>query len=328
MADPHLTLAIASSALFDLAASDAVYRAQGIEAYRRHQREREDEVLPAGVAFPFIRRLLAINRISPAAPVVEVVLISRNDSDTGLRVRNSLDHHGLAIRRSVFTGGRPPYHHIDVFEASLFLSANQRDVEEAIRLGYPAGRVLGGAGADDEGDELRLAFDFDGVLADDESERIFQERGLAGFHANERALSLTALSPGPLKGLLAQIASLQQLEVERAAGDPAYRPLIRTAIITARSGPGYRRVISSLRAWGIRVDESFFIGDMPKDKVIRTFRPHLFFDDKLDNALLAASLVPAVHVPFGITNLAATARAEGPAAAGGQPAPGDGASGP
>jgi len=308
MAAPRLTLAIASSALFDLADSDAVYRAQGIEAYRRYQREREDEVLPTGVAFPFIRRLLAINRIAPAAPVVEVVLISRNDPDTGVRVHNSLDHYRLTVERSVFTGGRPPYHYIDDFGASLFLSANQRDVEEAIHLGYPAGRVLGGAEADDQGDELRLAFDFDGVLADDESERIFQERGLAGFRANERALSLTALSPGPLKGLLAQIASLQELEAERAQQDPAYRRLIRTAIITARSGPGYRRVISSLRAWGIRVDESFFIGDMPKDKVIRTFRPHLFFDDKLDNALLAASLVPAVHVPFGITNRDGAAR--------------------
>lgn len=324
MAAPHLTLAIASSALFDLADSDAVYRAQGIAAYRRHQREREEEVLPTGVAFPFIRRLLKVNRIAPGAPVVEVVLISRNDPDTGVRVHNSLDHYQLAVERSVFTGGRPPYHYIDDFGASLFLSANQRDVEEAIHLGYPAGRVLGGAGADDGGDELRLAFDFDGVLADDESERIFQERGLAGFRANERALSLTALSPGPLKNLLTQIASLQELEAARQASDPAYRALIRTAIITARSGPGYRRVISSLRAWGIRVDESFFIGDMPKDKVIRTFRPHLFFDDKLDNALLAASLVPAVHVPFGITNHADGARPAEQRGNGREAAPGAG----
>lgn len=302
MAAPHLTVAIASSALFALGDSDAVYRAQGIEAYRRFQAEREGDVLPAGVAFPFIRRLLAINRISPEAPVVEVVLISRNDPDTGVRVHNSLEHHQLAIERSVFTGGRPPYRYIDDFGAALFLSANQSDVEEAIQLGYPAGRVLGGAEPDDDGDELRLAFDFDGVLADDASERVFKERGLAGFRANERELALTALNPGPLQGLLAQLAGLQQSEAARMREDPAYRALIRTAIITARSGPGYRRVIASLRAWGIRVDESFFIGDMPKDKVIRTFRPHLFFDDKLDNALLAASHAPAVHVPFGITN--------------------------
>jgi 5'-nucleotidase len=304
MAAPHLTLAIASSALFDLSEADAVYRAEGIEAYRRYQRSREDEILPVGVAFPFIRRLLTINRIAPDTPLVEVVLISRNDPDTGVRVHNSLDHYKLHVERSVFTGGRPPYHYIDDFAASLFLSANQGDVEEAIRLGYPAGRVLGGAGADDDGDELRLAFDFDGVLADDASERIYQEQGLAGFRANERDHALTALSPGPLKGLLTQIAQLQDLEAARSLKDPGYKPLIRTSIITARSGAGYRRVISSLRAWGIRVDESCFIGDMPKDRVIRKFRPHLFFDDKLDNALLAANHVPSAHVPFGISNRA------------------------
>ncbi len=315
MTAPHLTVAIASSALFDLADSDAVYRAQGIEAYRRFQAAREGEVLPPGVAFPFVRRLLALNRGAASEPVVEVVLISRNDPDTGVRVHNSLEHYRLAVERAVFTGGRPPYRYIDDFGASLFLSANQSDVEEAIRLGYPAGRVLGGAESDDDGDELRLAFDFDGVLADDESEIVFKEQGLAGFRANERERASHALNPGPLQALLAQLALLQQLEAARVQRDGAYRTLLRTAIITARSGPGYRRVIASLRAWGIRVDESFFLGDMPKDRVIRTFRPHLFFDDKLDNALLAASHAPAVHVPFGITNRAAPPAAGGPGAA-------------
>jgi 5'-nucleotidase len=231
-----------------------------------------------------------------------VVLISRNDPDTGLRVRNSLDHHGLAITRAVFTGGRPPYHHIEVFEASLFLSANQTDVAEAIALGYPAGMVMPGQVDDDGEEELRLGFDFDGVLADDAGERFYKEQGLARFHANERDNASLALSPGPLQRLLTQVAAVQAAERARQALDPSHRPLIRTAIITARSAPADRRVIASLREWGVTVDEAFFIGDLPKDKVLRKFRPHLFFDDKPDNARLAAGSAPTVHVPFGITN--------------------------
>jgi 5'-nucleotidase len=301
---PHLTIAVASSALFDLNAADAVFRGDGVDAYRRYQREHEREPLDPGVAFPFIRRLLAVNRADPDHPLVEVVLISRNDSDTGLRVRNSLDHHGLAIRRSVFTGGRAPYRHIDVFEASLFLSAHQLDVEEAIRLGYPAGLVVPSALVDDQGEELRIAFDFDGVIAGDEGERFYKEHGLAGFHANEQARAHLPLSPGPMQRLLAQIAGIQAHEAARQASDPGYRPLIRTAIITARSAPADRRVVMTLREWGVQVDETYFIGDMPKDRVLRQFLPHLFFDDKPENARLAASVVPSVHVPFGVVNRA------------------------
>jgi 5'-nucleotidase len=320
----RLTIAISSSALFDLSAADAVFRGKGVAEYRRYQRGHESEPLAPGVAFPFIRRLLAVNRADPANPLVEVVLISRNDSDTGLRVRNSLDHHGLAIRRSVFTGGRPPYHHIDVFEASLFLSANQGDVEEAIRLGYPAGLVVPSALVDDAGEELRIAFDFDGVIAGDEGERVFKEQGLAGFHANERTHAQIPLSPGPLQRLLAQIAGIQASEAARQHSDPAYRPLIRTAIITARSAPADRRVVMTLREWGVQVDETYFIGDMPKDRVLRQFLPHLFFDDKPENARLAAGVVPSVHVPFGISNIAAAIRddaAGGPTGAAGPARP-------
>ncbi len=302
MTAPHLTIAVASSAVFDLGAADAIFREQGREAYRAYQREHEREVLAPGIAFPFIRRLLTVNRSDPAHPLVEVVLISRNDPDTGLRVRNSLDHHGLAISRTVFTGGRPPYHHIDLFEASLFLSANAEDVVDAIALGYPAGMVMPGLVTDDDGEELRLGFDFDGVLADDAGERFYKEQGLARFHAHERDNAALPLSPGPLQRLLTQVAAVQAAERERQAADPTHIPLIRTAIITARSAPADRRVIASLREWGVNVDEAFFIGDLPKDRAMRTFRPHLFFDDKPENARLTAGTAPTVHVPFGVTN--------------------------
>jgi 5'-nucleotidase len=155
---------------------------------------------------------------------------------------------------------------------------------------------------DDEDDELRLGFDFDGVLADDAGERFYKEQGLARFHANEREQAHLSLAPGPLQRLLRQIAAVQAAERQRQSQQADFRPVIRTAIITARSAPADRRVIASLRAWDITVDESFFIGDLPKDRVLKKFRPHLFFDDKPANAILAAGAAPTVHVPFGVTN--------------------------
>ena len=281
-----LVIAVASSALFDLIESDSVFQAAGKEAYRLHQREREDMPLAPGVAMPFVKRLL-----DAGGSAVEVVLLSRNDPDTGLRVRRSIDHHGLPIKRLGFTGGREPYPYLEAFEASLFLSANRPDVEAAIAQGWAAGVVTPSPTLDDGGDELRIAFDFDGVLADDGSERLYKEQGLAAYHATEAANAEQALTPGPLHRFLLSLAKVQKSTTR-----------IRTAIITARSAPADRRVLTSLRAWGVTVDESFFVGDLPKDRIIKLFKPHLFFDDKRANADLGATAAPSVHVPFGILN--------------------------
>jgi len=285
-AAPDLVIAVASSALFDLTDGDAVFREAGAEAYRRHQREHELTPPPPGVAMPFVRRLL-----EAGGDAVEVVLLSRNDPDTGLRVRHAIDHHGLPIRRLAFTGGREPYPYLEAFEASLFLSANRDDVEAAIARGWAAGVVTPSSAIDDDGTELRIAFDFDGVLADDGSERLFKEQGLAAYHRIEAANHDQALTPGPLHRFLLSLAKVQRTTTR-----------IRTAIITARSAPADRRVITSLRAWGVTVDESFFVGDLPKDRIIKLFRPHLFFDDKRANADLGATAAPSVHVPFGVLN--------------------------
>ena len=285
-AAPDLVIAVASSALFDLAESDGIFTTLGKDAYRLHQREHEAVPPPPGVAMPFIKRLLAAG-----GAAVEVVLLSRNDPDTGLRVRRAIDHHGLPIRRLAFTGGREPYPYLEAFDASLFLSANRGDVEATIARGLAAGVVTPSNALDDDGQELRIAFDFDGVLADDGSERLYKEHGLAEYHRTEAANAEQALTPGPLHRFLVSLAAVQR-----------HSPHIRTAIITARSAPADRRVLTSLRAWGVTVDESFFVGDMPKDRILKLFKPHLFFDDKRANADLGSTAAPSVHVPFGVLN--------------------------
>lgn len=299
---PLLTLAIASSALFDLGEGDALFRAQGPTAYRAWVRAHEDQPLPPGVAFPFVRRLLGLNR-AMGSELVEVVLISRNDADTGVRVRNAIEHHRLPILRTAFTGGRDPWPYIAAFGACLFLSADPANVAAALAAGIPAGTVLPSA-ANDQGDdpELRLAFDFDGVLAGDASERTYREQGLEAYRAAERELAAEPLPQGPLQPLLGRLVALQEREAALRAADTGYRPVLRTAIVTARTAPADRRVTATLRAWGLRVDESFFVGDLPKDRILAVWRPHLFFDDKRANADLAAGAGPSVHVPFGILN--------------------------
>lgn len=293
---PNLVVAIASSALFDLDEADAVFRSAGTAAYRAFQREHEQQPLAPGAAFPFIRRLLALNR-GLVRPAVEVALISHNDPDTGMRVRLSCEHHHLPMGRMAFTGGRPPWPYLQAFGTHLFLTRNRDDVVAAIQAGSAAGEILGTACVDDAGDELRVAFDFDGVIADDASERIYKTQGLQAFYANEAALAASPAAPGPMARLLQAMSAVQQ----RLAGNQA-GPALRTAIVTARSWPADRRVVTTLRSWGIMVDEAFFLGDSPKEPVLAQFGPHIFFDDRRANADRARLAGPSVHVPFGILN--------------------------
>lgn len=294
-----LVVAVASSALFDLGEADQVYRERGEAAYRRYQREHEDDVLAPGVAFAFIKRLLSFNLSEDDSPV-EVILLSRNDPDTGLRVFNSIEAHGLDITRAAFLNGGAPFRYIPGFNASLFLSANASDVEEAIMAGYPAGLVLDSVMNDDTDDvELRVAFDFDGVLADDAAEQVFQARGIRAFHQSETEQAHTPHQAGPLQELFVKIARLQELEKTRAESTPAYESRLKVAIITSRNAPAHKRVVTSLRAWGITVDQTFFLGGMDKSRILEIFRPHIFFDDQKLHLDGAAAVAPCVHVPVG-----------------------------
>jgi 5'-nucleotidase len=300
--DDKLVIAIASSALFDLSESDCVYRERGVEEYRRFQREHEKEVLPSGVAFPLIRRLLRLNGTTEAERVVEVILLSRNDPDTGLRVFNSIQHHRLGITRAAFVSGRDPFRYIEAFNAALFLSANPDDVRKAVMEGAPAGRVFPTEFVDDADSELRIAFDFDGVIADDSAETVFKQGDLEAFLRSEQEQASVPHPLGPLHRFFVAVAKLQARERVRKKTEPNYVPRVRIAIVTARNAPAHERVVTSLREWGIEVDESFFLGGIDKARVLKVFRPHVFFDDQLSHIEGAARIAPSVHVPFGIAN--------------------------
>ncbi len=298
-----LTIAISSRAVFALDDANQVWQNEGIEAYREHQRLYEEQPLAPGPAFGFVKRLLQLNGIRPGQPLVEVVLLSRNDPDTGLRAFNSIEHHGLPITRAAFLSGSSPYRYLKPFDASLFLSMNADDVSEAIAEGYPAGLVLPTTLADDGDDhELRIAFDFDGVIADDASEAVYKNQGLEAFQLHEQAHATEAMNPGPLKMFFERLATIQAIERELRAADPAYRQRLRTAIITARDAPAHRRCVLTLRQWGIRADQTFFLGGRAKKPILDVFKPHLFFDDQRRHLDAASSGVPCAHIPFGVRN--------------------------
>ncbi len=301
--EEKLVIALASSALFDLTESDRVFRERGLDQYRRYQRENENSPLNPGVAFPLVRRILTLNRPDHDDCPVEVVLLSRNDPDTGLRVFKSIQHHNLPISRAAFVNGGNPFRYMDAFNACLFLSANADDVKKAVQRGLPAGRVFP-TGFRDTGDdmELRIAFDFDGVIADDSAESVFKTGGLTAFQQAERVQASEPMSPGPLGRFFREIARLQKLERQRKAAEPDYTPRLRTAIVTARNAPAHERVVTTLRKWGIEVDEVFFLGGIEKARVLKEFRPHIFFDDQLSHVEAVAEIAPSAHVPFGIAN--------------------------
>lgn len=299
----RLVVGVASSALFDLTESDAYFREHGEAAYATYQDDNVDVPLAPGPAFPFVSRLLQLNDLRAGDPLVEVIVLSRNDASTGLRVMRSIDHHGLTVTRAIFTQGRQPLEYIPAFSMSVFLTQNRADVRAAVAAGHPAGHVLPTNAAYDEEDRgLRIAFDFDAVLATDESERIFQTDGLDGFVANEVAKRDVAHEPGLLSPLLAHLNRLQRLEQERQAVDPTYEPRVRIALVTARAAPAHERAVRSLRSWGVTVNDAFFLGGVEKAKVLEVMRPHLFFDDQDGHLVNALETVAGVHVPYGVAN--------------------------
>jgi 5'-nucleotidase len=298
-----LVIAVASSALFDLTESDSVFREQGEEKYREYQRRHKTVLLNKGVAFPFVRRFLRLNAAYPEHLPVEVVLLSRNDPETGLRVFHSIKEYGLDISRAAFTSGRSPYRYIPAFNVSLFLSANPRDVKRAIDAGYPAGTVMPSTVEDDDNDnELIVAFDFDGVIADDESESIYKSQNLDAFVAHEITKANIPHNPGPLGDLFKKLSFFQKLERSRELEDHHYKRVLRTAIVTARSAPAHERVVTTLREWGINPDETFFLGGMEKHRILETLSPHIFFDDQRSHLKSSAGRIPMVHVPYGVAN--------------------------
>jgi len=301
----RLVIGVASSALFDLTDSHAVFLAEGEDGYRAYQEAHLADPLAPGVAFPFIKRLLSLNDLGEASdPLVEVIVLSHNDPDTGLRVMESIEHHKLPITRAVFMQGRSPYRFIPAFSMSLFLSENEDDVRQAVLAGHPAGRVMGSPAVDDESEDLRIAFDFDSVIASDESERVMKESGesLAAFREHEVQNAALPLEPGPLKDFLAKLNVIQRLEEERRVGGGGYRIRVHVALVTARNAPAHRRAVETLKSWGLRVNDAFFLGGVEKRLVLEVLKPHIFFDDQLGHINGASQVVPSVHVPYGVRN--------------------------
>ena len=291
-----LTVAITARALFDLEKGHALFEREGLAAYAEHQRALEDDMLEPGIAFPLVRKLLSLNAGAPTdAPRVEVVLLSRNSSDTGLRIFNSIERHRLPISRAVFTSGAPTTPYIQPFGAQLFLSANPESVREALREGVAAATILPAKAPAQVHDQLRIAFDGDAVIFGDESERVSQEGGIAAFHAHEADRAHEPLSGGPFRGFLAALHALQ-------AAFPAQDAPIRTALVTARSAPAHKRVILTLREWGVRLDEALFLGGRDKGPFLQAFGADIFFDDSRQNIENARLHVASGHVPHGVSN--------------------------
>ncbi|HVR81864.1 MAG TPA: 5'-nucleotidase [Luteimonas sp.] len=302
-----LIVAISSRALFDLEDSHALFERDGIAAYSAFQRAHEDDLLAPGIAFPLVRKLLALNEGAPVgadgepAPRVEVILLSRNSSDTGLRIFNSIEHHGLAIRRAAFSDGAPPYPYIRPFGADLFLSTHAEDVRNALAAGVAAATILPAASMLKAAprhrfDQLRIAFDGDAVIFGDESERVSREDGLVAFAEHERSRAGEPLSGGPFRGFL---DALQRLQQAFPAGEASP---IRTALVTARSAPAHKRVILTLREWNVRLDEALFLGGRAKGPFLDAFGADIFFDDSEHNIASARDHVAAGHVPHGVAN--------------------------
>ena len=304
--EKKLVVAVSSTALFDFSAEHDLYTRLGVDEFRAHQREHRGEIPQRGAAFPFIQRLLRLNTIYADEHPIEVVILSRNHADAGLRVMDAVTHYGLEISRSFFLAGQLPYPYMTAIGAVLYLSTNSDEVNQAVSKGYPAGYVLPCETIPGEEDkQLRIAFDFDGVIASDEAEVVYQQdNNLDMFHEHEKRLKDEPLQAGPLMPLLMKISEFQKLERQKAQTMAEYTQALRIAVVTARNAPAHERLINTLASAGIDADELFLLGGIEKKKVLEILKPHIFFDDQIGHLKPASASTPSVHVPFGITNRA------------------------
>lgn len=303
--EDKLVVGISSNALFDLKHEDTIFRNEGLDAYRQFQIENKTKVLAKGVAFPFIKRFLNINSVYNREQPVEVVLLSRNSPETGIRIFNSIKNYKLGITRAAFMSGSSPIKYITAFNISLFLATDESDVKTAIQSNLPAGRILQTEINDDETDnfELRVAFDFDGVIASDESEKIYKAKGLQAYHENEELHKTEELGAGPLADFFRKLSVFQKMESKKQVRDATYRKILKTAIVTARNAPAHERAITTLNRWGVNVDEMFLLGGIDKSRILEVLKPHLYLDDQIPQLETSAeSNIPLVHIPFGIAN--------------------------
>ena len=306
--DGKLVVAISSRALFDFEEENLVFEQGDDRAYMALQLERLDIPAKPGVAFSLVQKLLAFNQNSaltdvpagtvaaPAHQPVDVVILSRNDPVSGMRVFRSAKHYGLAIERGSFTRGQPPWRYLKPLHANLFLSTQLSDVRAALAAGVPAAQVYPHSvhASDAHPTEVRIAFDGDAVLFSDEAERVYQAQGLQAFQKHEIDKAALPLPDGPFKPLLLALQRLQN------AGTPTMR--VRTALVTARSAPAHERAIRTLMNWHIEVDEAMFLGGLAKGEFLREFEPDFFFDDQTGHIESAAQHVPSGHVASGVRN--------------------------
>ena len=283
-----LVVAISSRALFDLEHENQIFENNGIEAYTRYQIEHENTVLPKGTAFPLVEALLSLNE-KFEEPIVEVIILSSNSPETGLRVFDSISEYGLDIVRAAFTGGEAKHPYLEAFNIDLFLSRNEKEVQDAIDQGVAAALVYD-APRDYHPNqkEIRIAFDADAVVFSDESELIYKQEGLEAFYENENANAENAMNEGPFAKLLKTLSKIKEKDDS----------LLKIAIVTARNSPAHKRVILTLRKWGCKIDEMFFLGGVAKDKVLKAFNAHIFFDDQDYHVGPASQLIPSGRVPY------------------------------
>lgn len=287
-----LVIAVSSRALFNLERENTIFENQGLEDYSKFQLENEEVILQKGTAYPLIEALLNLNTIANEK-VVEVVIMSKNSPDTGMRILNSIQHYGIDITRSVFTGGEDLACYLDAFSVDLFLTKHESDVQAAIDSEHCAAAIIYDYPKEFEPHQecVRIAFDADAVVFSDESEHLYKTKGLEEFLKHEELKVDLALSEGPFAKLIKTLSKIQKkIGLEKSP--------IRLAIVTARNSPAHLRVIKTLRKWGVYIDSAFFLGGVSKDKILKAFRPHIFFDDQEVHAIPASQYVPSSKVPY------------------------------
>ncbi|XP_003276013.2 cytosolic 5'-nucleotidase 1B isoform X2 [Nomascus leucogenys] len=280
-----ITIALSSCVLFNMVDGRKIYEEEGLEKYMEYQLTNENVILTPGPAFRLVKALQYVNaRLRDLYPdeqdLFDIVLMTNNHAQVGVRLINSVNHYGLLIDRFCLTGGKNPIGYLKAYLTNLYIATDTEKVQEAIQEGIASATMFDGAKDMAYCDtQLRVAFDGDAVLFSDESEHFTKEHGPDKFFQYDTLCESKPLAQGPLKGFLEDLGRLQK---KFYAKNQRLLCPIRTYLVTAKSAASSgARVLKTLRRWGLEIDEALFLAGAPKSPILVKIRPHIFFDDHM-----------------------------------------------
>ncbi|XP_078256251.1 cytosolic 5'-nucleotidase 1A-like [Rhinoraja longicauda] len=293
---PHaITIAVSSRTLFNMAEERAIYETDGLESYVKFQQEHENEPLKKGLAFALMKALETVNsRLHELYPgtdeMFDVVLMTNNHAQVGVRLINSINHYGLSIERFCLTGGTSPISYLKAYHTNLYLSSDPVKVAKALSEGIAAATLCHlDKDAQLSEQQLRVAFDGDSFVSQEPNEKSSKNYMLADSLCDYEPKPTPQMqqtgrggATEPGKGLLVGfLEAIGKIQKKFYAKNQRMDCPIRVYLIIKKGGSAVGlKALKTIRSWGLDVDEAFILSGLSATVLLNKICPHIYLDEQ------------------------------------------------